>query len=474
MPLGRKAPQGERGQVIILAVLIMTVTFVVGAIAVDLTLWLSERRGSQTDADFAALAGAFELLDPGANSDDAVQAATDNLDANDEQLNASLAQPIVVDDSCYNRGVNDAVTVNVRHDSRALFLDIFGVTDPDIGAHAKACVGAAQAPGNLVPFQIDDNPGPCFDTNEQSIFTAMCPIELGAQGGGSGRGMLDLEAPGDYCSDGRGSSNIEELIEFGAEGCLINSNASAACGGGPWYECVAIQNGNPQDVLDGTAARLARDGDCDTDDDGVDEFFETVVKLFDTGNPLTSIYEARDCDAALEGDQTSPRLVTIVILEEEPPNGQSNAGYPIIAFAGFYIAGCAHEDDTVVDELDLDPDCNSPGNRRIVPSSDLYVAAPGAAPVLNHRCGHQQAPTCTPTQSPTPSPTPTPTPSPIPTVTPSPTPSGPTPTPDPGPSSCGSPGHCLVYGRFVKLIVSGAGTGPPTDQTTLFGISLVE
>ena len=52
----------ERGQVIILVILVMTVTFVVGAIAVDLTLWLSERRGSQTDADFASLAGAFELM----------------------------------------------------------------------------------------------------------------------------------------------------------------------------------------------------------------------------------------------------------------------------------------------------------------------------------------------------------------------------------------------------------------------------
>ena len=97
----RRRDTGERGQIIILAVLIMTVTFVVGAIAVDLTLYLSERRGSQTDADFSALAGAFELLDPASSSSDAIQAATDNLVANDEQLNASLANPILVDHSCY-------------------------------------------------------------------------------------------------------------------------------------------------------------------------------------------------------------------------------------------------------------------------------------------------------------------------------------------------------------------------------------
>ncbi|MEX1193706.1 MAG: Tad domain-containing protein [Dehalococcoidia bacterium] len=470
----RRRDSNERGQVIILAVLLMTVTFVVGAIAVDLSLWLSERRGAQTDADFSALAGAFELLDPGASAGDAIQAATDNLDANDEQLNASLAQPIEVDDSCYDRGVNDAVTVDVRHDSRALFVDIFGVTDPDIGAHAKACVGAVQAPSNLVPFQLDDDPGPCFDTNEEPIFTAMCPIELGAQGGGSGRGMLDLVAPGDYCSDGGGSADIADLIENSADGiCLINENPPAACETGPWYDCVAIQNGNPQDVLDGTAARLAKDGDCDTDGDGVDEFFESVDMVFDTGDPLTSIYEARDCDTALDGVQISPRLVTIVILEDEPPNGGSSEGYPIIAFAGFYIAGCAAEGDPVDDESDLDPDCNSPGNRHIVPSSEIYVAAPGLGPLPNHKCGHQQAPTCTPapTSSPTPTPTPTPTATPTPGATGTPSPS---PTPGPGPSSCGAPGHCVVYGRFVNLIVSNADIGKPTDQTTLFGISLVE
>jgi hypothetical protein len=31
-----------------------------------------------------------------------------------------------------------------------------------------------------------------------------------------------------------------------------------------------------------------------------------------------------------------------------------------------------------------------------------------------------------------------------------------------------------VYGRFVKLIVSGGDIGKPTDQTTLFGLTLVE
>jgi hypothetical protein len=271
-------------------------------------------------------------------------------------------------------------------------------------------VGAAQSPGDVIPLQIDDNPGPCFDSAEVPIFTAMCPIELGAQGGSSSRGMLDLYTGDDHCSDQQGPANIQDLIEFGATGtCLINP--AATCAGQEWYDCVEVQNGNPQDVLDGVGARLARDGNsgCDPDGDGTDQFFDTVDVAIPGADPFTTIYEARDCDTSTPGEQRSPRLVTIIILEEEP--GPGGGTFPIVAFAGFYIAGCAAESVTVVDESDLDVDCTSPG--------------PG-------------------------------------------------PTPAPGSPSCGAPGHCVVYGRFVYLIESGTGTGPPTDQTTLFGISLVE
>lgn len=470
----RVAP--ERGQSLILLVLGMTVMFVVGAIVVDVGLWLSERRGSQTDADFAATAGAFELLDPGASAADAVNAATNNLGANDEQGNATFAQPVVVDDSCFDRDVNDAVTVDVDHNSRGLFFDIFGIADPDIGAHAKACVGAAQAPGNIVPFQISDNPGPCFDSSEEPIFTVFCPIELGSQS--NPRGLLDLQADDDYCSEASGAGDIEDMIEFGAPGmCLINTAGSCDPGtGGPWYDCVAQQPGNPKKVLDGVNARVSKDGDCDatygSPPNGVDDFSETVSMVFDSGNPFTSMYESIDCDLSTLEKEESPRLVTLIILEEPPGNG-NNTGYPIVAFAGFHLAGCAHQDAIVDDVSDLDPDCDAPGNRHITPPADLFVAAPelGFAPrplaCHNGQQHGQQTPCATPTRTPTPTPTPTASP----TQTPSPTPS---PTPSSTPAGNCPPGQCTVYGRFVYLVKAGAAIGPPTDQTTLFGISLVE
>lgn len=54
--------RGERGQALFLLVGAFTVILVIAAIVVDFGLWLSERRGVQQAADFAALAGLQDLL----------------------------------------------------------------------------------------------------------------------------------------------------------------------------------------------------------------------------------------------------------------------------------------------------------------------------------------------------------------------------------------------------------------------------
>src|SRR6059036_1578922 len=51
----------QRGQVLILFVMGATVIFVIGAIVVDIGLWVSERRNAQAAADLAALAAATQL-----------------------------------------------------------------------------------------------------------------------------------------------------------------------------------------------------------------------------------------------------------------------------------------------------------------------------------------------------------------------------------------------------------------------------
>ena len=466
MPLNRLKRIGrktrERGQALILFVLAMTVIFAIGAIAVDVGLWLSEKRGAQTDADFPALAGAWELLPFVGNATTAQNAVDEWAGDNDETTNLTVDN-VVIDDSCWNQGTDDAVYVEVTHDSRTLFTGIFGLADePAIRAKAKACAGAATGLNGILPFQIEDDPGPCFNSQEEPIFTQFCPIELGAQGGNP-RGIIDLEAPGDFCSDTGGSGDIEDMIYFGASGnCFINTSGSCSpAQGGPWYDCVGIQTGNPKKVVDGVYRRVVEDGDCDQtygDGDGLDEFDE-VVELI-SGPPTTGLYEGRDCDPNTDGKQISPRLATIVVLESPPVPG--NVGYPIVAFAAFYLAGCIPDEDVIVtDQSQLDTECDAPGNMLPDGMDNLYVSSPELGPLPAPSACHRGTPPQphNPNQSCS---TPTPTP-----------PPGPTPTPPP--PGGGPPGHSVVWGRFVKLIVTNqGGVGAPNEQTTIFGIGLVE
>ena len=382
---------GESGQAILLFIMVMTVMFVIGALVVDVGLFLTEHRAAQKDADVTALAGAWELIDPGATSDTAQSAASQTLDGNNQELNASFRSDPVVDLA------NRCVTTDVGHTSGVGFLDIFGAAVPDIGATAKACAGAAEAPSNLVPFEITVD-SPCFDTNGAPIFTQMCWVAGGAHHPND-RGILDLQAGGGsppYCSQGQGSGDIENLIANGAPGtCLINSGntCNPDNNNGPWYDCVAPQSGNPNNskIQSGTNERVSRDGLCDanapnSNHNGIDDLYETVVVAFDTGDPTTSIYTPRDCDPSTPGLQASPRLVTIIVLQTNPG---SHGGTPIYAFAGMYIAGCGNADLPIVTQADLDPYCGNQLTQQLAPrgSAGEYVSAalPGPVAALFYR-----------------------------------------------------------------------------------------
>jgi hypothetical protein len=356
--LGLARLRDHQGQALILGVLFMSVTFVIGVLIVDVGIWITERRGAQSDADFASLKGAWELLDPNATAADAEAAALDNLAANDEQANASLAQPIVVDDSCFNQGRLDAVTVDVNHQAGLLFASIFDLVAPVPGAHAKACAGAVLTtnPADLVPFEVDNDTAPCFKADETPNFTELCGLEYGAQGAFVGnRQLLDLDVEPECSAVHGGVQNVDDLIANGAPGtCMINTSGSCdPTRNGPWYDCVSVQPGNAKKVKDGVERRIAKEGQCDTNSDGIEDFEETVELVFDTGDPFTSIYAPRDCDPFTDGVQKSWRLVMIIVLDKKP-TGNSAFGQPIEAFAGFYLAGCLTEaiPDPGVDDLD--------------------------------------------------------------------------------------------------------------------------
>ncbi len=154
--------QSQRGQMLIIfALLIVPVSLALAAVAIDASLWQSERRGAQKDADLAALAGAYALLNPTPSTSDAKTAAAQYQQTNDDAGNAGIIGSIDVDASCFAGGTRpDSVKINVSHSSRALFSSIFGLkVAPDIGAHARACAGSVISTTGLRPYGIESNPG---------------------------------------------------------------------------------------------------------------------------------------------------------------------------------------------------------------------------------------------------------------------------------------------------------------------------
>ena len=356
-----RALHPDRGQMVIFFAAIFTISMFMGVITVDFGLWLSERRGAQTDADLPALAGARECMlrlasgDPDYGDPQAKVQEWFNLN---NEGNATLEN---VDVEC------PCVTVDVRHSSRSLFASIFDKVAPDIGAHARACAGAANSPLGTDPLEMDTDTGVCFDADGKPIFTSLCPLEYGSQGGPGGpnpRGIADLTTDdGVHCSQAKDSGAVAELLACGAGGrCIIDETPEAGtCPASKdgWFECASTQTGNPKKVLTGVQCRIqggtackkitcdgvvpAGEGICDTNHDGTDSFEETVNLIYDTGDPATSIYEPRDCDPDEEGIQVSPRLMNILVFNQYPSD--NNKGYSIIGFAGFYLVGCGvHED----------------------------------------------------------------------------------------------------------------------------------
>jgi hypothetical protein len=357
--------RGERGQMImIIALLVTTVTFLIGVVAVDAGMWQSERRGAQKDVDFSALAGAYELL-LDQDQTDAENAAIAYANTNDEAGNATEPAPgtdpmdenvVVVDDACFPG--NDilplnAVTVNVDHGSRTLFSDIFGFdAAPHIEAHARACAGSINRPTGLRPFIVSIEDSPCFtgaSGDRLPDYGATCTLDFGAhtdtEGNdipGGNRGVADLEVPNGQCSNVPGSGDLEEIIENGAPAGVVCATQSGTTCTSPYVNCVVGQTGNVADkTIDGLAAMLANEGGCDAsyaaspDNAGVDDFAEALELVSGPGgNHPDNIYAPRPCNAA--GD-TSPRLITIFAVEDWQG---SNDPMPIVYFLTVYVEGC--------------------------------------------------------------------------------------------------------------------------------------
>jgi hypothetical protein len=354
----------------VFALLVVPITFVLGAVAVDASVWQSERRGAQKDADLSAVAGALQLAFE-QNKGNAENAASQNADTNDEAGNApgitpgddaGAANTVVVDDACFPENTIlplNSVTVNLDHKSRTFFSSIFGINvAPKIGAHARACVGSLTNPEGLRPYAVDKETSPCFEQApadpdfEQPLFGQECVFDWGAQGSPdtAQRGLLNLETEDGPCSvKGGGAHDVRENIENGAEGsCFTNEGSSCAT---PLTDCVLGEPGNVSSVQTAVQTLIADADDCDTNGNGRDDFEESLELLGGGSAPPSpnNIYTPVTCSDG----KVSERIITIIAVDNL---NKHTDPWPIRYFLNIFITGCRDGRDEP--GAPLDPDCS--------------------------------------------------------------------------------------------------------------------
>ena len=137
--------RNERGQVIVLTVIALTVLLGMSALVLDVGAWFRTKRQLQATADAAALAGAQALPDaPGTAQGMAVTYA-------DKNGGGVLAGDVTIT-STYNG--NDTIAVAAKKNQPGFFSRVFGVNAVDVGAKAKALVGVTNQAMYVAPMVV--------------------------------------------------------------------------------------------------------------------------------------------------------------------------------------------------------------------------------------------------------------------------------------------------------------------------------
>lgn len=146
--------QGERGQIILLMVFVLTILLGMSALVIDVGFWLGDRRTAQNQADALALAAGSALPDEAAASAAANEWAARNTLPPDQLVCCEFEDK-------NSDGKSDLVRVRVERESRSFFARALRVFSMDIGASAAAgqlqVVGSCVAPWAIEAANSDPN-----------------------------------------------------------------------------------------------------------------------------------------------------------------------------------------------------------------------------------------------------------------------------------------------------------------------------
>ena len=293
----------EGGQALVLFALALGVLLGFTALAVDVGIFLHQRRDLQNDADAAALAGAAFLPNAAVATQNSQDWAAKNFDDGNE-----VVKSIQVDTY---RAPNDRIKVDVEQEVSFLFGRALGLVSDTM--HASATAGRVPVTaGCIAPWAIQgvvNDAGVDYGLDPEAPYI----FQLSAGSWNSPGNFGALAVYGGGTSDYRNAveGNCGQMIACGSDSPYVAEGQTLAC---------ATQTGSlGQNTNSGLETRYPPStwAACDVavDADG---------------------YADAQAKAGLQA--CKDRAVSVAIINAFPPQGQS-ANIDIWGLASFYIAG---------------------------------------------------------------------------------------------------------------------------------------
>ena len=261
----------ESGQALVLAALAMVVVLGMAALAIDVGMFLQERRDLQNAADAAALAGAVDLPgSPAGAIADATTWAGQNGIGPGELDGVTVSTTYVTDDT---------ITVKVKRDVPWFFARVLGRGSDTISADATARIGSPSVIFNAVPWSLLES------AKAGVTYGVEVTLKYSAQAvAGGDFGVLAL--------GGTGKDIYRENVVNGAE-VTLDSQIPTEPG-----NAVGPTEGGLEDRLNACSAA------CDT----FDETFEMIDGVWH--------FASNECNPFKPGGEASTRVVLIPVISD--------------------------------------------------------------------------------------------------------------------------------------------------------------
>ena len=301
--IGAKAGRSsERGQGLILAALGMAVLLGFTAMAVDVGLFLHDRRSLQNAADAASLAGVpFLPNNPGAAEAAARQWAANN------GINLEEITAVEFADG------NTLIRVRVQRDVPAMFARVLGFANFEAHAVAAAQIGSMNGVTGLAPFGVLE--GAVQYCSLPPPVGCLSTLKYDVNDTGATIGDLDFDG------DGGGANEVNEMIKGGNQNPLCSINEPSPPPGCPTGEGQKPGNSTGQ-IRDAINWRISQTtSQCDTLGEvvGPDTNSDGRPEIVSQCNPWSKAAADTDGDGGtcdnLPGGIGSCRILAIPVIQ---------------------------------------------------------------------------------------------------------------------------------------------------------------